>query len=97
MARWILVADDQVVWYGDTKDRGQVQQLIKFMDEVMDNELPNAYPRTDKFNAKDWRHLVRASIAFVTDFYGVPTLESQDFTIDDIIPEPDTQPEDAVN
>lgn len=97
MARWVLLVNDDVVWYGDTSDRYQVKELTTFMRDVMDNALPSTPPGTEPFDPRDWRHLVRASVVLTTEFFGTPTIDTIDFTIDQLLPEPQDQPEDAVN
>lgn len=86
MKRWTLTVSDEVVWFGDSTDKDQQEELARFMDVVHDNVLPGPIPSSDVFDQNNWKHLVRASMLWATDFFGVPEVASSDFTVDDVFP-----------
>lgn len=96
MARWNLIVNDEIAFRGNSDSTDTRTELAAFMSRVYDNQLPGPFPSSEVFDKGNWKHLVRASMLLVSEFYGIPEIRPFDFDVDDLIVILPPAPKDAV-
>lgn len=95
MKTWTIRVNGEVVWFGTDTLTPNDETLKSYIAAKYDNILPLAYPGSKVYNHKDYLDRVRASLLFAKDLFGQPEIETEGFSLDDLIIEEEV-PEGAI-